>query len=68
VSRILKISENSFFLSKILRFLEYGKKSILFQREINSADPFVSEQQHGLTILMSEEEIKDYFEKYSWAI
>jgi len=34
--------------------------SVLFQRGINSADPLVSEQQYGLTILMSkDEEIKD---------
>jgi len=41
--------------------------SILFQRGINSADLLVPAQQHGLTILMSEEEIKDFFEKYSLA-
>jgi len=34
-------------------FLEYGINSILFQRGINSADPFVPKQQYGLTILMS---------------
>ena len=38
--------------------------SIFFQRGINSADSFVPEQQHGLTILMSKDvEIKDFFRK-----